>query len=119
MNLLRFTLAVVIAAGLSPLISQASPEADSVNTCARALAASMAVAGAAPPSYKLQYHVSRFSHSIADYFSANDTFELEAHDPKTGVVIARARCSTNTRGTIVAFSAVPLGDEDAILSAQR
>jgi hypothetical protein len=119
MNLLRFTLAVVIAAGLSPLISQASTGADSVNTCARALAASMAVAGAAPPSYKLQYHVSRFSHSIADYFSANDTFELEAHDPKTGVVIARARCSTNTRGTIVAFSAVPLGDEGAILSAQR
>jgi hypothetical protein len=119
MNILRFTLAVVTAAGFSPLISQASPEVDSVNTCARALAASMAVAGAVPPSYKLRYHVSRFSRSIADYFPANDTFELEAHDPKTGVVIARARCSLNTRGTIVAFSTVSLGDEGAILSAQR
>jgi hypothetical protein len=119
MNFLRFTLAVVTAAGLSPLISQASPEAASVITCARALAASMAVAGAAPPSYKLRYHVSQFLGSIANYFPANDTFELEGHDPKTGVVIARARCSTNTHGTIVAFSKVPLGDEDAILSAQR
>jgi hypothetical protein len=119
MNILRFTLAVVTAAGFSPLISQASPEADSVNTCARAFAASMAVNGAAPPSYKLRYHVNRFSGSIADYFATNDTFELEAHDPKTGAVVARARCSTNTRGTIVALSSVPLGDKGAILSAQR
>jgi hypothetical protein len=119
MNVLRFTLAVVTAAGFSPLISHASPEVDSVNTCARALAASMAVADAVPPSYKLRYHVSQFSGSIADYFPAYHTFELEAHDPKTDVVIARARCATNTRGVIVAFSAVPLGDEGAILSARR
>jgi hypothetical protein len=119
MNILRVTLAIATAAGFSPLTSQASPETDAVNTCARALAASMAVAGAAPPSYQLRYHVDRFPGSIADYFPGNETFDLEAHDPKTGVVIARARCSTNTRGTVVAFSSVPLGDKGAILSAQR
>jgi hypothetical protein len=119
MNARRFALAVVTAAGVSPLISHASPAVDSVNTCARAFAASMAVSGAAPPTYKLRYHVGRLSGSIADYFPTNDTFELEAHDPKTGVVIARARCSTNSRGTIVAFSSTPLGSKGAILSAQR
>jgi hypothetical protein len=119
MNFLRLTLAIATAAGFLPLTSQASPEADAVNSCARALAASMAVPGAAPPSYKLRYHVNRLPGSIADYFPASDTFELEAHDPKTGVVIARARCSTNTRGTVVAFSSVPLGEKGAILSAQR
>jgi hypothetical protein len=90
-----------------------------MNVLRLALAAVMAATGAVPPSYKLRYHVDRFSGSIADYFPDNDTFELEAHDPKTGVVIARARCSTNTRGAIVAFSSVPLGDEGAILSDQR
>jgi hypothetical protein len=119
MNILRLTLAIATTAGFSPLISQASSEVDAVNSCARAFAASIAVAGAVPPSYKLRYHVDRFSSAIADYFSANDTFDLEAHDPKTGAVIARARCSTNTRGTVVAFSSVPLGEKGAILSAQR
>lgn len=118
MNILRFTLAVVTVAGFSPLISQASPGMDSVNTCARAFAASMGLTAAVPPSYKLRY-VNRFSGSIADYYPGNDTFDLEAHDPKTGAVIARARCSTNTRGRIVALSSVPLGDKGAILSAQR
>jgi hypothetical protein len=118
MNPLRYALAVATAA-LSPLICHASPVADSVNTCARAFAASMADAGAPPLNYKLQYHIDRFSGSIADYFGSGYTFDLEAHHPKTGVVIARARCSTNTRGAIVAFTSVPLGDQGAILSAQR
>lgn len=119
MNILRLTLAVVTAVGFSPLLSQASPGPGAVDSCARAFAASMAVNGAAPPSYKLQYHVDRFSGSVADYFATNDTFDLEAHDPKTRVVVARARCSTNTRGTVVAFFSLPLGNKGVILSAQR
>jgi hypothetical protein len=119
MNILRSTLAVITAVGFSPLLSHASPGTAPVNNCAHAFAASLAVNGAAPPSYKLQYRADRFSGSFADYYATHDTFELEAHDPKTHAVIARARCSTNTRGAIVALSSLPLGNKDVILSARR
>ena len=119
MNARRFALIVIAAASLAPLTSRASPERDAVNVCARALVASMAAAGAAPPTYKVQYRLDRFRRSIADYFVHDDLFDLEAHDPKSGAVIARARCMTNSRGRIVAFSTAQPGDQEAILSARR
>jgi hypothetical protein len=119
MNVRRLTLVIATAAALAPLISQASPGTDSANACARTLAASMAGNDAAPPAYRLKYRASRFSGSVADYYLTDYQFDLEAHDAKTGAVIARARCSTNARGVIVGFSTLPLADQDAILSAQR
>jgi len=118
MNTCHFAIALITTAAFSPFIAQASPEMESVNICARALAASLAAPGAAAPAYKLVYLRNRFTGSVADYFPAN-AFDLEAHDPKTGKVIARARCSTNYRGAIVAFSRVRSGEESATLSAQR
>jgi hypothetical protein len=34
------------------------------------------------------------------------------HDPKTGAVLARARCSTDARGAVVALSLLPLGGKN-------
>lgn len=113
-----FALALITTTALAPLLSQASPETESVNVCARALAAGLGGTGGSAPTYKLIYFGHQFTGSVADYFSAN-SFELEAHDPKTGAVIASARCSTNYRGAVVAFSRVPVSEEGAILSAQR
>jgi len=119
MNARRFALILTAAAALSPLTSQASPERDAVDSCAHALVASMAATGTAPPTYKVQYPSDRFRSAIAKFFVHDDTFELEARDRKSGAVIARARCTTNYRGSILAFSTVPLAEREALLSARR
>src|SRR5579862_3272695 len=106
MHIRHFALAIITIAALSPSISEAAPETESVNACARTLAAGVGGTGGFIPSYKLIYSGNRFTGSVADYFPGN-SFELEAHDPKTHAVIARARCSTNYRGEVVAFSWAP------------
>jgi hypothetical protein len=118
MNVSVIALAIVSAAALSPVVSEASPRTDSVNACAREFASSMAVAGASAPRYKLDYHGGRLSGSIAGYFPTGDVFDLEARN-STGMVIARARCSTNSSGAIVAFSPMPLGDKSMMTSSRR
>jgi hypothetical protein len=108
MKLRTFALAAAVVAAFSPTICNASPERAAVNACARAFAARIANEPAAAPRYKLDYRDSWSTGSIADYFPINSDFDLEAHDPKTGAVLARARCSTDTRGAVVAFSLLPL-----------
>ena len=83
-----------------------------MQACARAFAARIAGEPAAVPRYKLDYTDSRSTGSIADYFPTGSIFDLEARDPKTGAVLARARCSTDTRGAVIALSLQPLGDKN-------
>jgi hypothetical protein len=112
----KFALAVVAVAALTPAISNASPERASVKACASAFATSIAAPGAAVPAYKLAYRGS-FGGTLADFYPTQYTFTLEAHDPKTGQAIARARCSTNSRGAVTEIAAVPL-DAKPTLAAQ-
>ncbi|MDB6086150.1 MAG: hypothetical protein JWN43_4031 [Gammaproteobacteria bacterium] len=104
----KMALVLVTMAALAPAISNASPEKASVRACANAFATSIALPGGTAPAYKLAYRGS-FGGSLTDFYSAEYTFTLEAHDPKTGLAIARARCSTDSHGTVTAISAVPLG----------
>lgn len=112
----KIALAAVTVAVLAPAVSNASPERSSAHACATAFAASIAAPGAAAPAYKFAYH-GGMSGSLADFYPTDYTFTLEAHDPKTGVAIARARCSTNSRGTVTAISAIPLDSNPAKLAA--
>jgi hypothetical protein len=113
-----FGLAVITAAALSPSICNASPETDSVNACARAFATSIASPGTAAPSFKLEYHGTADAGSLSAFYRSQYTFDLEAHDPKTGVTVARARCSTDRHSAVIAFTSLPLGDKRATFSAQ-
>ena len=90
MNIRILGLAVATAAAFTSSISNASEKA-AANACARAFAASMVPEGIPAPAYKLDYRSSGYPASIADQFPVNSIFELEAHDPKSGAVIARAR----------------------------
>jgi hypothetical protein len=94
---------------LLPVVCGASPEKEALNACARAFASSLASPGAAPPSFKLVYGGEAYSAgSVNDFYSRAYTFDLHARDQKSGMPIARASCSTNARGGVVALSAVPL-----------
>ena len=112
MNPRTFGLAAAAVAAFSPTICNASAESVAVNSCARAFVDNIAHERAAAPRYKLDYRGSLSGASIAYYFPTTSTFDLEAHDSRTGAVLARARCSTDARGAVVALSLLPLGDKN-------
>jgi hypothetical protein len=117
MTIRKISLAVATLVALSPAISNASPEKVSVKACASAFAASIAAPGTSAPAYKLAFRgsIGGSFGSLTDLYPSEYTFTLEAHDPKTGAAIARARCSADSHGTVTSISAVPLG---ASLAAQ-
>jgi hypothetical protein len=93
-------------AAICPAISHASPENTALNACARAFATSLA-SGSGAPTFKLKYH-GESAGALADYYSGHEfTFYLQARDLKTGLTLARATCSADTRGAVVALTATP------------
>ncbi len=117
MNIRTLGLWAITAAALAPSISSASPEHASLNACARAFAASIAAPGAAPLPYKVDYR-GTFSSFMAQYYAHEYTFDLQARDTKTGAAVARASCTTNYKGDVIALSAVPLEARTATLAAR-
>ena len=103
---LGLTLASIAA--LTPVISNASPEKAALDACARAFATSLAAPGAAAPAFKLAYRSNEFAGSMLEFYTREYTFDLNANDPKTGLPIARASCSTDAHGAVVALSPIPL-----------
>jgi hypothetical protein len=74
-------------------------------------------AGDAPGRvYKVLYQDDRWNSSLAQFFPMRYTFDLQANDPKTGAPLARARCSTDSRGTISKLSALPVTGRDPTLA---
>jgi hypothetical protein len=100
--------AVVVIAALAPVIASASPEKASVQACATAFAAKIAV-----PGYKLEYR-GNFGSALADFYSVQYSFTMEARDPKTGSTIARAECSADAHGTVTSLTAIALDTKVAL-----
>jgi hypothetical protein len=117
MDIRKLTLAAAASSAICPSISHAYPESAALNACARAFASSIAAPGSAAPSYKLDYRGAQAQSALAHYYGREYTFNLQAHDPKTGVALASATCSANMRGTIVALTPEPLGSSGAMLAA--
>jgi hypothetical protein len=107
MNIRKIGLLATIAV-LSPAISNASDETGALNACARAFASTLASPGAAAPSYKVVYGGSRYAGSVTDFFSHAYSFDLYANSQKSGVPLARASCSTNSRGVVTVLTPVPM-----------
>ena len=118
MILRKVALAAATIAALSPIISNASPERISAKACASAFASSIAAPGAGAPAYKLAFRGTTSS-ALSDFYPSDFTFTLEARDPKTGLPIARAVCSTDYRGTVTTISAVPLNADAGKLASQN
>jgi hypothetical protein len=96
----------IAAAALAPALSQASPEKTALEACSHTFAASLAAPGATPPTYKVVYRPTDEG-TVAGFFAREYTFYLRANDKKTGAAVARASCSTDAYGNVVAFTAVP------------
>jgi hypothetical protein len=102
----KLLLTAASVAAICPAVSHASPENAALNACAQAFATSLA-SGSGVPAFKLKYHAESAG-ALADYYGSHAfTFYLQARDPKSGLTLARATCSADTRGTVVALTATP------------
>jgi len=118
MNMHSLLLGVASAAVFSASIAHASPEDAALNACARAFAASLASPGSETPSFKLKYLGSQPRSTFDDYYSGHQyRFDLQAQNPKTGLTLARASCTADTRGARVALTSTPL-EQEATLAAR-
>jgi hypothetical protein len=119
MNFRTFILSAASIAALLPAVSHASPENAALDACVRAFAASMATPGSSAPAFKLKYRSSQPGSAIAEYYSGHEySFNLQAHDPKTGATVASATCTSDARGAQLALTATPLGSPEATLAAR-
>jgi hypothetical protein len=116
MNFRKISLTAATFAVLVPALSQAGPERDAFKACASAFASSLASPGAAAPTFKADYHLGRSTGSALDFFTREYSFDMRADDPKTRAVVARARCTTDTRGTVRALAPLPLDIEQPALA---
>jgi hypothetical protein len=114
----KIALILAAAAALAPAISNASPEKAALDACARAFASSLATPGTAAPAFKVAYRGSLSAGSMLAFYNREYTFDLRANDPKTGQPVARASCSTDARGAVVALSSLPLEAAPATLAAK-
>lgn len=102
-----FGLAAAIAV-LAPVICKASPETSALNACARAFASSLASPGTAAPAFKVVYGDSGNATTAIVFFERDYAFDLYANNRKSGLLIARAHCSSDVRGSVVSLSLIPL-----------
>ncbi len=116
MMIRNVVLAAAALAAFAPALSNASPERVSVKACASAFAASIASPGASAPAYKLAYRGSSAS-SLSSFYPSDFSFTLEAHDAKSGLAIARGRCTTDARGTVTEIAVLPLDAQSTSLAA--
>ena len=107
MNIRTISLAVLTVAALSPALSNASVERNSVNACASAFASSIASPGISS-GYKVDYRGGFAGSTVSAFYPSDVTYSLEARDPKTGAAFARATCSVDSRGKLQSITAVPV-----------
>jgi hypothetical protein len=108
MNFRNIALTAAAIAALAPAIGNASPEKDGVNACARAFATTLASPGADAPAFKVTYRGDQHFGSLLQFYAREYTFDLHVADKKTGLAVARAKCSTDEHGAIVAFVPITL-----------
>jgi hypothetical protein len=108
MNIRKIRLSVISVAALCPAMSFASTAGASFDACLNAFEKSITAPGAAIPAFKILYRPDRFAGSIAEFYATTYTYDLEARNPRSGATFARARCSADSRGSVLSMSQLPL-----------
>jgi hypothetical protein len=108
MNFRNIALSAAVIAALTPAICNASPEKLGIDACARAFATTLAAPGADAPAFKVTYRNDQHFGAMLEYYVRGYNFDLHVNDKKTGLAVARAKCSTDAHGAIVAFAPIAL-----------
>jgi hypothetical protein len=104
MYLRKITLIAASVAAFSPVLSQASPVQTALTACSRTFAESLASPGTSAPTFKVVLRSDSDLGSVSRFYAREYTFYLRATDRKTGLALARATCSTDANGSVIAFS---------------
>jgi hypothetical protein len=118
MKVRNIALAIATITVLVPAISNASSEKTALDACARAFASSLASPGKSAPTVKVAYLDNHSSGSMFDFYDRVYVFDLHATNEKTGTAIARASCTTDMHGAVIALSSVPLEVVPPVLAAR-
>ncbi len=118
MSFRKFLPALAAIAAIYPSLSNAGPENAALNVCAKAFAASIASPGSPAPGFKLNYRGGEDQSALGNYYNRVYTFNLHAHDAKTGLPLASATCAVNMSGTIVSLVSTPLEASGTALAAR-
>jgi hypothetical protein len=110
-------LAIIAFAALAPAISEAASERASFEACVSAFEKSITTPGGAIPAFKVAYRGDRFAGTVAQFFATQYSYDLEANSRTAGVV-ARARCTTDSRGGVSSLVPLPLNAKAPAITAQ-
>jgi len=110
--------AMALAASLAtlPALSIAMPSDAALNGCAQQIVSDLAAHQGLTPKYSVNLDRRR---SFSDFGVAEPEiyrFTLEARDPKTGLLVARAECDARYTGKVVAFRTLPLAAQSTTLA---
>jgi hypothetical protein len=83
---------------------------DAARVFSFACATTLAPPGADAPAFKVSYRSGQHFGSMLDFYVREYNFDLHVNDKRTGVAVARANCSTDARGAVVAFTPIPLSN---------
>lgn len=117
MNHRKIALLAAAIVAFAPAASNASSEAAALDACAQAFATSLAAPGTAAPAYKVIHASSPNLGSVAEFYAREYTFYMRANDKKTGSAVARASCSTDTHGVVIALTPTWLDHDREALTA--
>jgi hypothetical protein len=116
MKLRNLGLALAACSALTPAISRA--DKTGFGACVAAFEKTLDAPSGASRTFRVVYRGDDdVTGSIARFYRRISVYDLSASDPNTGSVIARARCTTDSRGMIASLS--PLSDEPDSRAAQR
>jgi hypothetical protein len=108
----RLGLAIIALAAVAPAVSQASPGKTPFEACVNAFEKTLVSSDDVQPKFKVVHREDDVMSAIERYYSIGYTFDLQANDPKTGEVVAQARCLTDSRGKVSSLSPL-LGQSQA------
>jgi hypothetical protein len=105
----RLGLALIALAAVAPAVSQAWPGKTPLEACVNAFEKTLVSSDEVQPKFKVVHgRDDEFMSALERYYSLGYTFDLQANDPKTGEVVAQARCLTDNRGKVSSLSPLPL-----------
>ena len=101
-------IALAATAALTPAIAAATTARPSLQACVGAFVARLGATTPASPKYRLARALERDFDARAYSTSDEITFQLEARDPHSGSVLARATCSATSDGTVDSLTVAPV-----------
>lgn len=110
-NRTRMKTLCAVAISLTPLLSHAASEQDGVNACAEALTSQLAEMQSAP----IEFTIGSDGHFSTRRLDRLNRFFLDARDPQSQEVIARADCIVSWNAEVKRLTMIPLDEHAASL----